>query len=409
METVTVQLTTMAHGGAALGRIDRQAVFVPYALPGERVRVEITDDRGRFAFARVLEVLEPSVDRVEPLCPHFGPSGCGGCQWQHIEYEAQLRLKADVLIDQLGRIGGVESARVLPALADRSGWAYRNRARFHRSSETGLGFLAAGSEQVIGIDECAILEPRLQDLYSALDLDLPGLRNLTLRAGVAAGDQLLLFEMEDDSPPALEVDLPVSCALLRSDGQIVSLIGSDHITESVGGHHYRVSGPAFFQANTAQTERLVRVVLEQLDLRRHEVVLDAYCGVGLFTAPMAEQAALVVAIEVNPYAVDDLIENTSGYDNVEMIEGPVEAVLPDLSEAFGAAVVDPPRTGLDRSALDALVVLRPRRIAYVSCDAATLARDAKRLIRAGYELQQVQPIDMFPQTFHIECVALFVA
>lgn len=409
METATVQLTTMAHGGAALGRIDRQAVFVPYALPGERVHVEITDDRGRFAFARVLDVLEASPDRVEPACPHFGASGCGGCQWQHIGYEAQLRLKADVLIDQLARIGGVENASVLSTLADESGWDYRNRARFHSAGDAGLGFLATSSDEVITIDSCAILEPGLQYLFSALDLELPGLRNLTLRAGVTTGDQLLLFEMEDDAAPALEVDLPVSCALLSSDGQLVSLIGSNFIMERFSGHCYRITGPSFFQANTAQAERLVRVVLQHLDLQSNETVLDAYCGVGLFTAPMAEQAALVVGIEASTFAVDDLLENTTAYDNVETIEGPVEDALGELSEVFDAAVVDPPRTGLDRRALDALVAHRPGRIAYVSCDAATLARDAKRLIQAGYTLEQVQPIDMFPQTYHVECVALFVA
>jgi 23S rRNA (uracil1939-C5)-methyltransferase len=409
METATVQLTTMAHGGSALGRVGRRAIFVPYALPGERVRVELTDDRGRFAFARVVEVLDESPDRVAAQCPHFGHSGCGGCQWQHISYRAQPRLKAEVLVDQLARIGGVECAPVAPALADRSGWGYRNRARFHAAPGGGLGFLAAADDGVIEISSCAILEAGLQSLYSALDLDLDGLLNLTLRTGAATGDRMLVFEMEGDLPPALEVDLPVSCVLLLSEGRHVNLVGSNHLTERVGGHKYRVSAPAFFQVNTPQAELLVRVVLDQLDLRGSETVVDTFCGVGLFTTHLAETASLVIAIEADTTAVDDLVHNTALYDNVETIEGPVEAVLPDLSEVIDSVVVDPPRAGLGRRALDALVAHRPGRIVYVSCDPATLARDAKRLRGAGYKLQQVQPIDMFPQTYHVESVSLFVA
>lgn len=409
METATLDLTAMAHGGAALGRIDGKAVFVPYTLPGERVRVAITDDRGRYAFGQATDVIERSPKRVEPPCPYFGPGRCGGCQWQHIDYETQVRLKADILVDQLARIGSIDAAPVQPTLPDSSGWAYRNRARFRPARDGGLGFLVAGSDDALAIDECAVLQPALQRTYRSLDLELEGLVAVTLRVGVATGDQLLLFETEEDAAPLLEVDLPVSCALLRSDGEVVDLIGGSSIRERVGGHAYRISGPAFFQANTVQAERLTQIVLRYLELQGDDVVLDAYSGVGLFTAPLAERAGLVVAIEVDPIAVVDLVENTAEYDNVEVIEGPVEAALPGVEYGLAAAVVDPPRAGLDRAALDALVALQPARIAYVSCDPATLARDARRLVRHGYTLREVQPVDMFPQTFHIESVALFGA
>lgn len=409
MDTVTLELTAMAHGGAALGRVDRKAVFVPYGLPGETVRVEITDDRERFAFARLIEILEPSPERVPAPCPYFGPSGCGGCQWQHTTYEAQLRFKADVVADQLSRIGGLKDPTVLSTLADDSGWAYRNRARFHPSVDGTLGFRAAGSHEVVAIEACPILHPHLQELYSALDLELTGVRAISIRVGVETGDQMLIFEMVDDLPPAVEVDLPVSCVLLLSDGPFVNLIGSNTIREQVAGHTYRVSAPAFFQVNTAQAGQLVRLVLEYLDLQEHETVLDAYSGVGLFTTHLAERSGLVIAIEADNAAVEDLIENTGRHDNVEAIEGPVEAVLPDLTEDIDAAVVDPPRTGIDRFALDALVSHRPARIVYVSCDPATLARDTKRLTRAGYQLLRVQPVDVFPQTYHVESVSLFAA
>ncbi len=409
MEAFTLGLTAIAHGGAALGRHEGRVVFVPYAIPGETVRVEIVEDKGRHAFARLIEVLEPAPERTAPPCPYFGPTGCGGCQWQHIAYPAQLRFKSAIVADQLARIGGIADPPVHPTLPDPSGWAYRNHARFHPAPDGGLGFQAAAGNETIPIDECRILHPLLADLYAALDLDVEGLLHLSLRAGTATGDSMLVFEMEDDLPPALELDLPVSCVLLLSDGQHANLIGNNFIREIVAGRTYRISAPSFFQVNTPQAGELVRLVLAYLDLRGGETVLDAYCGVGLFTVPLAERAGLVVAVEVAPPAVADLLENTALYDNVDVIEGPVEAVLPDLETPPDAAVVDPPRTGLDRLALDALVEHHPARLVYVSCDPATLARDAKRLIAAGYRLVEVQPVDLFPQTYHVESVALFVA
>ncbi|HEY67383.1 MAG TPA: 23S rRNA (uracil(1939)-C(5))-methyltransferase RlmD [Thermoflexia bacterium] len=421
LETFTLQLTTIAHGGAALGRHEGRVVFVPYALPGETVRVEITEDKGRYAFARLLEVLEPSPDRVAPRCPYFGPPGCGGCQWQHVAYEAQLRFKAQIVADQLARIGGIAEPQVNAALPNGSGWAYRNHAQFHPAPGGGLGFqaasagrprgrgLRAGDHGVVAVDDCLILHPLLSVLYATLDLDFPGLLRLSLRAGTATGDRMLIFETQDDLPPALESDLPVSCVLLLSDGRHANLIGSNYITEVVAGHAYRISAPSFFQVNTTQAAQLVRLVTEYLDLQGNETVLDAYCGVGLFTVHLAERAGLVISVELAPAAVTDLLENTAEFDNVEVIEGPVEAVLPNLDVPLNAAVVDPPRAGVDRFALDALVERRPARIVYVSCDPATLARDAKRLTAAGYRLVEVQPVDMFPQTYHIESVSLFVS
>lgn len=414
MESSELKLTTITHGGAALGRHEGRAIFVPHTLPGETARVEITQDKGRYAFARLVEVLEPSPDRVAPPCPHFaraasGSTGCGGCQWQHIDYQAQLRFKAEIMADQLQRIGKITDPVVRLTVPDSSGWAYRNHAQFHPATQGGLGFQAAGSSETVAIDECLILHPLLSDLYESLDLDLEGLLRLSLRAGTATGERMLVFEMADDLPPALEIDLPISCVLLLSDGQHANLIGSNHITEIVADRPYRVSAPSFFQVNTPQAGHLVKQVLKYLDLRGGETILDAYCGVGLFSAPLAERAALVVGVEQSPAAVADLLENTGDLDNVEVIEGPVEAVLPELDLPLDAAVLDPPRAGMDRFALDALVEHHPARLVYVSCDPATLARDARRLSAAGYRLVEVQPVDMFPQTYHIESVALFVA
>jgi 23S rRNA (uracil1939-C5)-methyltransferase len=407
MTTFKLELTTITHGGAALGRHEGRAIFVPYALPGETARVEITEDKERYAFARPVEVLEPSPDRVAPPCPYFGAEGCGGCQWQHADYQAQLRFKAEIVADQLTRIGKIAEPPVHPTIPDPEGWAYRNHAQFRPASGGGLGFQAAASNRTVAIDKCPILHPLLADLYATLDLELENLLRLSLRAGIATGDRMLIFETDDDLPPALESDLPVSCVLLLSDGQHANLIGSNHITEIVSDRAYRISAPSFFQVNTPQAAQLVRLVIEYLDLQGDETVLDAYCGVGLFTTQLAERAGLLVGIESSSTAVDDLLENTAEVDNVDIIEGPVEAVLPDLDMSIDAVVVDPPRAGLDRFALDALIERDPARLVYVSCDPATLARDAKRLTAAGYRLAEVQPVDMFPQTYHVESVALF--
>jgi len=416
MDIITVELTTMAHGGDALGRREGKVIFVPYAIPGETVRVEITEDKGHYAFARLVEVVEPAPQRVDPPCVYFGQGKCGGCQWQHIDYEAQVRLKREILVDQLERIGGVEEPLVHPAVPDETGWAYRNHAQFRPAAEGGLGFQRASSGQagegegagIMPIDFCMILHPMISDLYDLIDMDVEGLVQLVLRAGTATGDRLIGFEMEEDKPPALEADETVSCVMLLEEGGYANLIGDNFITEVVAEHAYRISASSFFQVNTRQAAKLVRLASAYLDLDGDETVLDAFCGVGLFTTHLAEQAELVIGIESSPSAVDDLLENTEGHGNVEIIEGAVEDVLPEVAVPLDAVLLDPPRGGVDRYALDALAELEPDRIVYVSCDPATLARDAKRLQRKGYDLVEVQPVDMFPQTYHVESVSLFV-
>lgn len=416
METITVELTTMAHGGDALGRHVGKVIFVPYAMPGEVVRAEITEDKGPYAFARLVEVVERSPERIDPPCPYFGQGKCGGCQWQHIAYDAQVQFKREILLDQLERIGDLEDPLVHSTLPDETGWAYRNHAQFHPAAEGGLGFQRAPGHQsgggsdggIIPIDFCLILHPALSELYDLIDLDVEGLVRLVLRAGTASGDRLIGFEMEEDKPPALEVDEAVSCVMLLQEGGYANLIGDNYITEVVADHAYRVSASSFFQVNTRQAETLVRFVLEYLDLESDETVVDAFCGVGLFTTHLAEEAQLVVGIESSQSAVDDLLENTEDRANIEIIEGAVEDVLPDIAVPVDAVLLDPPRGGVDRHALDALAEMAPRRIVYVSCDPATLARDAKRLRKKGYTLVEAQPVDMFPQTYHVESVSLFV-
>jgi 23S rRNA (uracil1939-C5)-methyltransferase len=318
-----------------------------------------------------------------------------------------LEFKAAVVSNQLARLGRLSDVPMKPTIPSASPWHYRNHVQFTVSDDGRLGFVATDGRRAEPIEVCYLLHPLLEELFAALDLELPELVRLSLRTGVNTGDQMMIFETQDDEPPALESDLPVSCVLLLSDGTPVNLIGNNYITEVVAGRRFRISATSFFQVNIAAAEELVRVVSEYLAPAGDETLLDAYCGVGTFALSLADQVGHVIGIEENAGAVADARLNAAGLANAEFIEGSVEAILPRLDRAIDLAVLDPPRQGCKPEALTALIELAPRRIVYVSCDPATLARDASRLADSGYHLVEVQPVDMFPQTYHIESVALW--
>ncbi len=402
-----LKLTGMAHGGSALGRHNGQTIFVPYGLPGEKITARITQDKGRFAFAEGIRLFEPAPERTQPRCPHFGPGRCGGCHWQHIEYAAQLVFKQQTVRDQLARLGGVTDVLVHPTIASPDPWQYRSHVTFSVTPEGKLGFIGTDDVHVIPIQECHIIRPELLELFEQLDLELADLSRVRLQVGSESADQMIILSTSDDEPPEIEIDLPVSVNFLADDNAPANLIGATHVTYTIKGHDFRVTAGGFFQVNLPQTETLVNLVLDRLSLRGGESVLDLYAGVGLFTAFLARSAKLVTSIESYPPAVTDADENLAAFDNIELIEGNVEDVLDALDGPFDMAVVDPPRQGLEAAALDGLIAHAPARIVYVSCDPATLARDAKHLLSHGYRLRDVQPVDMFPQTFHIEAVATF--
>lgn len=407
---VSLSLTAMAHGGSALGRYQGKVIFVPYGLPGEQVAVEILEDKRRFARARLLEVQAAVPNRVEPPCPFFGK--CGGCQWQHANYSAQLEFKAAILRDQLSRLGKFAAPPVRDTIPSPDPWHYRNHVQFAVDRRGRPGFRAAASRRIVPVDECLLLHPLLDELFLALDLgssaDLLSQKRLSLRAGINTGDQMIIFETVGDEPPQLKVDFPVSCVLLLDDGTPVNLIGHNHITERVAERTFRISAGSFFQVNTPQTETLIHLVTEYLSPAGDETLLDAYCGVGTFALSLAGEVAHIIGVESAPTAVDDFRVNAESIENVALLPGAVEEVLPDLETPVDLAVVDPPRTGVHPDALTALAHLAPQRIAYVSCDPATLARDGRALAEAGYDLAVVQPVDMFPQTYHVETVSLWV-
>ena len=404
---IELELTDMAHGGSALGRHEGRVIFVPYAIPGEVVRVRLTEEHTRWARADLLDVVRASPHRVEPPCPYFGPGKCGGCQFQHIDYEGQVRFKQEVVADQLLRLGKLE-VDVEEGIGAAEPWSYRNNVQFHVADDGYLGFLTADTHNIIPVEDCLIIDPLLDEMWTAFDMHWPEIYRLSLRCGSATGDRMAIFELEAYEDFDIEVDFPISCILMMPDGEAVVLMGDTSLVEYVAGREYRISAGSFFQVNTAGAEALVALVRELLEPRSDHLLLDLYCGVGLFGLALAGEVGRVVGVESGAGAAADFRANAVALDNVDLLEGKAHQVLGGVEGPVDLVVLDPPRAGAGERVMGQVARLGPRRIAYVSCDPATLARDARHLVDAGYRLQVVQPVDLFPQTFHVESVNLFV-
>ena len=423
-----VILESFAYGGETFGRLeDHRAVFVPFALPGERIRIRLMEEKRGFARGELVEILETSPDRIEPRCPHFfsltptplpAPYGsaslgerqgvrvCGGCHYQHIPYKLQIQAKAEILKDQLIRIGKIENPPVQPAIPSPNPWNYRNHVQFHLTSDGKLGFQAPRSHEVVPIRECHLPEATIDQVWPLLDLEsIPGLDRLSLRVG-AGEDILLLLESSDPLPVELEVDLPISVVYQGPQGAFI-LAGDDHLYMDVAGREFRVSAGSFFQVNTAMAEKMVEHILENLEIPGNATLIDAYCGVGLFSAFLAPRVERLIGIESSASACGDFITNLDEFENVELYQAAVEEVIPSLEVTPDILLVDPPRAGLGRRTLDGILSLGPNQIVYISCDPATLSRDARRMIEGGYHLRQITPFDLFPQTYHIESISFW--
>jgi 23S rRNA (uracil1939-C5)-methyltransferase len=427
MTDTVLKLDRFAYGGAAMGRApdpDGRAVFVPFGLPGELVRVRLVAEKRGFARAELLEVLEASPQRVSPKCLHFGE--CGGCHYQHLPYEAQLSAKTEILRDQLERIGKIENPPIQPMVACPHPWNYRNHVQFHLTDDGKLGYIRAGFGELPGpsprsaivpIKECHLPEERLNTLWPQLTFEAgapssprPLVERVSLRAGADA--LLLVLEAQELEPPEMELEARISVVHLAGQDALV-MAGEDHLTMQVQERAFHVSAGSFFQVNTVMAERMVGHLVGVLPLPAR-TILDVYCGVGLFSAFLAPQCERLIGVEASESACEDFAFNLDEFDNVELYEGTASDVIPGLAGRISSSppeqtilLVDPPRAGLDRHALEGVLVLQPGTIVYVSCDPATLARDAARLIGKGYRLARVTPFDLFPQTYHIESISLF--
>jgi 23S rRNA (uracil1939-C5)-methyltransferase len=404
-EEITLTLEGMAYGGEAFGREQEgRMVFVPFGLPGEVARVELVDIHKRWARARMLEVLEPSPERIEPRCRHFGI--CGGCHYQHLPYEAQLKVKRQVLRSQLERIGKFDDPPVASTVPSPSVWQARNHLQFSLSAKGELGFMEASSNQVIPIQECFLPEQDLGDLWPRFAAEPgPPFSRVAMRVG-DEGQAMIVLHGQEDPAIEMEMDLPASIVWLGPGGAAV-LAGEGFITQSINGRAFQVSAGSFFQVNTTLAGALVDHALRALEIQAGQTVLDLYAGVGLFSAFIAKAGADLIAIESSEWAGSDFEVNLEEFDQVSLYQATVEEALPLLEIKPHAVLLDPPRGGVDRDALERLVEMAPDRIVYVSCDPATLARDGRILADGGYRLEQVTPYDMFPQTYHIESVSVW--
>ena len=403
-----VLLEKLTYGGEAMGRLpDGRAVFVPFGLPGENVRVELTEDKKNFARGKLLEVIQASPERIQPKCKHFGL--CGGCHYQNLPYEKQLQAKTEILIDQLKRIGKIENPPVKPMVASPLEWNYRNNVQFHLTAEGKLGFINSKGNSSFPIEECHLPDTSIDAFWRELQFESnKDVERVSLRAGQ---DEELMIILESESPetPELEIEADVSDVHLFDEHPVV-IAGQDYLTINILEKDFHVSATSFFQVNSKMAEKMVEHLLTCLPVSLSTTLIDVYCGVGLFSNFFAPKCEKVIGIESSESACEDFAINLDEFDNVDLYEGGAEEILPALVGRIANptyAIVDPPRAGIEKQTLDAIINIKPQIIAYVSCDPSTLARDAARLIHGGYRLVEVTPFDLFPQTYHIESISIF--
>jgi tRNA/tmRNA/rRNA uracil-C5-methylase (TrmA/RlmC/RlmD family) len=395
---VEVQITALAAGGDGIGRLaDGKVVFVEGALPGETVNAEIAEERHDFARARTVAILRRASARVEPPCPGVG-AGCGGCQWQHADPRAQLEYKVSIVVDALARIAHLRDVDVAAARSVPTS-GYRTTARPGVSPSGRAGYRRRGGHQVIGSDECIVAHPRLAPLIT--EGRFPGAREVLLRVGVAGGERVAAIAGGRSHDVRLPADVTVVDAGRRNARAVVH--------EDVGGRRWRISVDSFFQSGPAAAELLSDAVDEAVGdaLGAGGRLIDAYAGVGLLGGLLAcRRSAQLVSVEQHRGAVADASINLADLD-AKVVSAEVARWRPSTGEPVDVVVADPPRTGLGRPGVAALSAAGAPRLVLVSCDPASLARDATLLGGAGYALTRWQVVDLFPHTAHIEVVARF--
>jgi 23S rRNA (uracil1939-C5)-methyltransferase len=428
-EQLEVTVDSLAFGGRGVARAEGFVVFVAGGLPGDRVRVEVTKAKKRFAEARAVELLQAGADRIPDRCTHGGEP-CPGAPWQGLPYERQLQIKSEQVGEALRRIGeleGYEQEEIVPAAEQ---WRYRNKLEYsfgERDGEPILGFHARGRwDLVVDVDDCHLASERGNAARNAVR-DWAGLesvqafdpragkgilRNLVVREGRRSGQvQTRLVTSQTRFPrPPVDLHTIVADDSGGSEGP-TGVLGEEYLREQLCGLRWKISPGAFFQTNTEMAERLYAVAAEYAGLSGSERVFDLFCGIGTIGLTMAKQAGEVWGVEIVPEAIADAERNAelNGIGNAHFLAANVRTGVRPLLVQAGkpdVVVVDPPRAGLSQKMVRRLIECEAKRIVYVSCNPTTLAPNAAQLGEAGYRLKRVRPVDMFPQTPHIECVAL---
>ncbi|WCN37402.1 23S rRNA (uracil(1939)-C(5))-methyltransferase RlmD [Aneurinibacillus uraniidurans] len=443
-QEILVTIKRIGINGEGIGYYKKKAVFVPGVLPDEVVEVRITKDGPSFAEGRVKKIKQVSAQRQKPSCSVY--EECGGCQMQHISYEAQLKAKEEIVRGAFARYMGTDQISLRPILGMDEPWSYRNKAQLQVGIQDGrivTGLYSPASHSLVDISGCPVQHPATNEMVQAARDVLEKLhiapynekkrtgivRTVVARAGFATGEQQLIFVTATKELPRkkelvaeLRMRLPKLTSVshninLKKTSLIfgdvtVPLWGEPYIKEMLGDLTYALSPRAFFQLNPAQTIKLYKAAAEAAALTGNERVVDAYCGVGTIALWLARDAKDVRGIEIIPEAIEDAKQNAilNGTTNATFYVGRAEELLPQWvkqGERPDVVVVDPPRTGCDRALLDAILRAKPERMVYVSCNPSTLAKDAAYLAK-GYRMEWVQPVDMFPNTAHVESVCLLV-
>ena len=436
-----IEIIDMGEGGEGIGKIQDFTVFVPKVLLGDRVEVCLTKVKKNYGFGKMVKMITPSPYRTVEGCEK--ETACGGCQFQHLAYEKQLEWKRQKVENCLKRIGKLEDVTVQKTLGMETPYHYRNKAQYPIRMVEGkieIGFFAAKSRCVVPVTKCCIQHPINTQIIKVIkaflneyqisiydDESHKGLvRHLMIKTGYKAQDVMVCLVINGKKLPHSEALVESLKAIPEIKSIVLNhhmdktpvilgkecsvLYGSESITEQIGDLKFKVSPLAFFQVNPIQTKVLYQKALEYAALTGEEVVWDAYCGIGTISLFLAQKAKKVYGVEIIPEAIENARENAklNGLQNTEFYAGKAEEVIPDLYKKGVIAdtiVVDPPRKGCDEKLLETLKAMAPQKIVYVSCDPATLARDLAYLTReAGYKVEEVQPVDMFPHTTHVESV-----
>lgn len=441
-DRLSVYVEDLTHDGAGVAKVDGYPLFIKDALPGETVTVHVLKTLKSYAFAKLISIEEKSADRIDAPCPVF--EICGGCQLQHLSYEGQLKYKEKVVRDAMARLGKLPDVPVHPVKGMDNPWRYRNKSQIPFGQEDGrvvAGFYQPRSHRIADTDICLIQTPEADVLMASLKRNLQDmgiepyeekthrgmLRHVVLRKGRVTGELMVVLVMKKQKFPqaeraveAIRAALPEVTSIMQNvngdktnvifGNETINLWGKDIIEDRIGDVRFEISARSFYQVNPEQTEVLYGQALDYAGLTGSETVIDAYCGIGTISLFLAQRAKFVMGVEIVPQAIEDAKRNAdlNGFTNTLFEAGPAEEVIPrwykDGKQA-DVLVVDPPRKGCDEALLQTMLEQKPERIVYVSCNPATLARDLRILEDGGYRTQEVQPVDMFPQTTHVECVA----
>lgn len=441
-DRLTVYVEDLTHDGSGVAKVDGYPLFIPGVLPGEEAEVQVTKPMKKYGFARLIKVIKASPDRVEPPCHVFWD--CGGCQLQHLSYEAQLIQKQKTVRDVMERIGKLPHVPVHPVKGMDNPWRYRNKSQIpfsEQNGETVAGFYKTRTHEIVDTDVCIIQGEEADALMATLKRALHSLgieayderthrgmlRHLIVRKARATGELMVVlvtkakkFPQQEEAIALIKEVVPNVTSIMQNvnsqktnvifGNETILLHGKSFIVDTIGDIQFEISARSFYQVNSDQTEVLYDQALEYAQLTGNESVIDAYCGIGSISLFLAKQAKEVYGVEIVPQAIEDAKRNAelNDIDNAHFEAGPAEVVIPKWYEEgkrFDVLVVDPPRKGCDEQLLDTILQYKPKRVVYVSCNPATLARDLRILEDGGYRTQEVQPVDMFPHSSHVECVS----